>query len=96
MKKARRTEITIETEEILVIRRVGKISAATWCPDCPNLVRMVSPDEAAALTSVSLRTVYRWVESATGHTLEASDGRLLICPRSFYSDHPALSRPGEP
>ena len=46
---------------------------------------MLPPEEAAVLTSVGTRTLYRWVEAGRIHFAEVPDGaqqRLLVCPVS--------------
>lgn len=80
----KRTEITIETNRIVVISRRG-LSARAWCSACGARVSMVTADEAARLARVSSRTVYAWVEAGRLHFMEISDGRLLICLDSIPS-----------
>lgn len=61
---------------------------------------MLSPDEAAALTGVGARTIYRWVEAGLVHFAETAEGSLLICLNSLPSSRPAQYEPkparGEP
>ena len=40
---------------------------------------MITPDEAAALSGVSTRTIYRWLESGSIHFSETSASGMLIC-----------------
>ena len=84
MRTRKRTEITIETERIVVISR-RKLSALAWCPKCCRRVRMVTVEEAATIAAVSSRTVYRWVEASQLHFAEMQDGRLLVCSTSLNS-----------
>ncbi|HKP86131.1 MAG TPA: hypothetical protein VJZ26_08545 [Blastocatellia bacterium] len=79
----KRTEITIETDQVLVIRRRRK-TLRTWCAACARKVVMVTADEAAAVAHVSLRTLYRWVESCTVHFTETQEGLLFVCLDSLY------------
>lgn len=44
---------------------------------------MVSPEVAAALSHVTLRTVYRTVEAGQTHYTETPAGELRICLKSF-------------
>ena len=46
MKNKSRTEITVETERVLIIKR-RKGSVLAWCPTCAGRVLMVKVDEAA-------------------------------------------------
>jgi len=78
----KRTEITIETERILVISR-GKNPGRARCETCDKRVALLTIDEAARLAQVSSRTVYRWVEDGKLHFTETSDARLLICRESI-------------
>jgi hypothetical protein len=79
----RRTEITIETERVLVISK-RKFAARAWCKPCGKQVEMVTVDETARLARVSSRTVYRWVETDKLHFTETSDGGLLVCYESIF------------
>jgi hypothetical protein len=88
MKTKRRTEITIETERVVVSRR--KLSVLAWCQICCRRVHMVATDEAAAIACVSTRTIFRWVETEKLHFKETSEGLLLICRESLplTTEHP--------
>ena len=77
----RRTEIIIETDRLLVVRKVRR--AVAWCAPCSGFVSMVTTDEAAALARVTSRTIFRWVESGQVHYTETAAGLLLICPNSL-------------
>ncbi len=72
------TEITIETEQVVVIRRQAEI-IESWCDGCSAFVRMVTPEQAALLTHISARTTYRRVEAGELHFTETPEGTLLIC-----------------
>ena len=78
----RRTEITVETHRLLVIRR-RRGSVRGWCGRCLAEVEMITPNEAALLASVSSRTIYRWIEEAKLHFSEELSGSLLVCVDSF-------------
>jgi excisionase family DNA binding protein len=82
MMRKKRTEITIETDRVVVISR-RNLSAQSWCGACGKRVSMITIDEAAMLARVSSRTVYRWVEDERLHFTETSDGRLLVCSESI-------------
>jgi len=90
VRKTRRTEITVETDEIVVISGTRRAVQA-WCPECDEAVRMITPDEAAALASASSRTIYQAVEDGRLHNIETTDGVLLVClkslSRSFGADN---------
>ena len=79
--KRRRTEVTIETDELWVIRRSGTVGLA-WCPECGKEVDMITTDEAIALTRLDARDIYRRVESGLIHYAKTPGGVALICSRS--------------
>ena len=82
MRKTRRTEITVETDEVVVIRRTGG-AVQPWCPQCGQLVGIITPDEAVILSSVNARTIYRLIEGRKIHYAETAEGFLHICLRSL-------------
>ena len=82
MTKKRGTEITVETERVLVIRRRYR-AVEEWCVGCNETVLMIRPDQAAAVAGVSLRSIFTEVEAATLHFVEKPDGMLLICLNSL-------------
>jgi hypothetical protein len=91
----RRTEITIETERLLVLGRSGghdvsgsherPLRPFVWCLSCADHVRPLSTDEAAIQASVTSLTIFHWVESNLLHYIESSEGLLLICPNSLQT-----------
>src|SRR5689334_12878124 len=82
VKIRRRTETSIETHEVLVVRRATQ-TAPGWCSSCASEVRFLTVDEVAAVAATSARTVYRWVEADAVHFIETDKGRLLICMNSL-------------
>ena len=76
--RTRKTKVTVETHQVLVVRR-GTHFGEDWCVQCRQLVKMITADEAAVLTGVSLRTICQRVEANTLHFKETGDGLLLIC-----------------
>jgi hypothetical protein len=81
VKKRRRTEVTVETDEVIVIRRSGSTGVA-WCPQCAETVRMLTPEEAAVLACGSAREIYRLVEAGKIHNTETDEGLLFVCLKS--------------
>lgn len=53
------------------------------CPECARVVRMLPPEEAAALCGVSLRTLFRRMESGGLHFSESAGGQVYVCERSI-------------
>jgi hypothetical protein len=82
VKTNRITEITVETDEVFVIRRPQR-SFQAWCSDCSAAVQMVAPEQAAAMSGVSWREIARRVEAGRVHFTEMPAGRLLVCINSL-------------
>ena len=75
--KNRRTEITVETYEVLVMSRRGSLSRS-WCASCGRQVAIVSLDDAC-YSGLSVEVVQRQVEDGRIHLVETSGGSSLIC-----------------
>ena len=84
-KRKRIIEINIETEEFYLLRG-SRSQVAAWCAQCAADVRMVTADEAAAVTHVSSRTIYALVEDGKIHFTETPAGSLLVCLDSLAID----------
>lgn len=65
-RKKRRTHLSVETDEVLVITTATVVRA--WCPTCSRVTTMVPYDSAAA-----------WPITGTGHRTESATGGLLVC-----------------
>ena len=74
-----RTEITLETERLIVVKRRRR---TVWCASCLRQVEMLNVDDAALLAHVNSRTIFHWAESGAVHSSETPEGLLLICPHS--------------
>jgi hypothetical protein len=74
-----RTEITMETDRWVVVKRQRRTA---WCTACSRQVEMLNVDDAAIFAGVNSRTIFRWAESETVHSSETPEGLLLICPHS--------------
>ena len=77
MKKVRKTEINLEVREAIAIRTRRVLIAE--CRKCLRQVRMVSANDAAMISGLSAREVYRLVESGQLHFIEDPNGLLFIC-----------------
>jgi excisionase family DNA binding protein len=87
----RRTHITIETDRVLVIRRHGRL-VMDWCAECSEQVKMITPHEAAAVTGISTRTIYRWIEADSIHFTETHEGSMLVCLNSLSRLIPEVAK----
>ena len=82
MKRRKKTEIIVERDQVLVIRKLDQ-RARRWCEECSELALMVSADHAASIAGFTSRDVYRQVETGQVHFSETSDGSLLVCLNSL-------------
>jgi hypothetical protein len=78
----RTVELSIETEENVVLRGAGRRSIRMWCPDCHCEVEVVGAEEAAQIAGVSIRTIYRRVEAGAIHFFDDS-GHTFICSQTL-------------
>lgn len=83
MRKIRRTEITFETERLLVFSRRRAAAREDWCEGCGRETLWLPAQEAARAAGVSLRELCRMVEAHRLHFAETEDGALFICSNSL-------------
>ena len=60
---------TTETEQLLIIKQHGQ-RPPVWCEQCARQVRMVTPEEAAAIAGLRARHIYRQAEAGRIHLTE--------------------------
>ena len=77
----KRTVTTIEIAERVVISARTDIPQVP-CPVCAQAA-MITPEAAAALAAVSVRSIYARIEAESVHFLETPDGLLLVCANSL-------------
>lgn len=77
----KRIEITIQTDQILMIRRRG--CSRRWCPECGCDVEVVDLVQAEALTSVGQPKLRDCAEAKKWHVLEGPDGATFVCLKSL-------------
>lgn len=54
-----------------------------WCARCGKQIAMVTPQQAAVMTGMTVRAINGWVESDRVHFVETEDGLLLLCVSSL-------------
>jgi hypothetical protein len=74
----KRTEVTIETDVILAIRRKGGVRL--WCQQCGCEVDVV---QAQVLPGMARPTLSDGSEVSKWHCLEGPDGTPLVCLKSL-------------
>jgi hypothetical protein len=77
----KRTEVTVETDRVLIIRRRRALRA--WCQECGCEVDMVDLREAGALPGMSERGLRDGAEAHRWHVYEGQDGIGLVCLESL-------------
>ena len=78
--RRRRTETITITHEFLKVR--GQEATLAWCQQCSHETKLLPPENAAILTGMSTREIYRQLEIGAIHFTELSIGNLLICLNS--------------
>ena len=78
----RRKEETIEIHERLIVRTASG-SLPALCEACvAGDGILLSPEQASALTGITVRAIYRFVEAGTIHYREAANGKLIEIGRA--------------
>jgi len=78
----KRTVTTIEIKELVFVSAVRADTPRQPCPVCAAWA-MVTPEEAANIARVTVRSLYARVEAEGVHFLETADGLLLLCVNSL-------------
>jgi hypothetical protein len=81
MKTHNRTEITIETDRVLMIRR--RRSVRFWCEECGSQVDMLDMGQAEALTGLSRQVLRDRAAAGSCHVHRRADGASLVCLESL-------------
>jgi hypothetical protein len=79
--KGRKTEITVETYEILVMSRHGSLRP-NWCAACGKQVATISLS-AVCLAGLIGEAPHRQTETGRIHLIETVGGSSLICLNSL-------------
>jgi hypothetical protein len=83
----KRTEITIETEHVLVVSQRHE-RAGLWCRHCATTLPMLTVDAAAGIAGVTPLVIFRLAEAGNLHVAITPEGRLVICPNSLPLETP--------
>ena len=79
--RRRKSETVTITHEFLRVH-VSSEAITTWCARCEDETKLLSPEDTAILTGLSVRDLYREAEIGRIHFKEFSNGSLLICLNS--------------
>lgn len=85
MRKTKRTEITVETERLLVISRPTN-SVDIWCEQCGALVPMIGLDEATLLSGQRQREIIHRLVVGSLHFTESPQRLLWVCLHSLLKE----------
>ena len=77
-----RTEVFIETSEILIIKR-SRTFVRVWCDDCAREVNMLPILEAALLTGHDVKTIRSMMKNSRVHFCYLNSETLSVCLRSL-------------
>ena len=86
MPTKKRTKITLETHQILIVRKSGG-RVRSWCEGCAGEVEMIPAEQAAVIAGVSLRVLCNKIEAGLLHHRETPDRVLLVCLDSLLKTH---------
>jgi hypothetical protein len=81
MRTITRTEITVETRQVMVVHRQGNM-VQNWCAQCGAKAGMIRLEEAV-LAGLSLREIRHKIEADRLHLVEVADGLHFICLNSL-------------
>jgi hypothetical protein len=81
VKRKTRTEIRVETYELLAIRKRGGL-AQGWCEHCAKHVGMISLEEAVR-AGLGQDAIDRQVEAGRLHFIEPTEPLRFICLDGF-------------
>ena len=81
--KRKRTEITIEVDEVIQTTGHSNGLSVELCVACGGESVLVTPQQAAVIAGVTVRQINRCVESEMVHFIETGDGFLLVCVNSL-------------
>ena len=73
----KRTEVTVETDRVVTIRR--RRSIRVWCRECGRVVDAIGVEEAGALSGGKQPKVKDHAGADGWHLCEAWDGEMLVC-----------------
>jgi hypothetical protein len=82
--KGRKTEITHETYEVLVIRQSGTLNRG-WCPSCRKRVTLISLNDASR-AGLSIEAAQQQMEAGRLHLIEMAGGLSFVCLASLVAD----------
>jgi hypothetical protein len=74
--------VTREIHEWKTIER-PRVTEKIYCAQCGEETNWLLPEEAMAVAGVSLRAIFRSIESRDIHFAETANGFLIVCVESL-------------
>jgi hypothetical protein len=71
------TQLSSEKPELF------KVCQPPNCAICGEDAQLIVAEKAAAISRLSRRVIYRWIESGALHFIETPDGEVLVCGSSL-------------
>ncbi len=82
--RKRKTTTTIETHEILTIRRPA-LNGTPCCTICLERIPMLTLEEAALQTGIKQVSLSNSLQAGRFHSTEMTDGRVFVCLASVVA-----------
>jgi len=79
----KRTVMTLEKLERCYYYSPASNPITGRCEECREDVAWVTPDQASALSNLTMRELFRSIETAAVHFNESSTGELRVCLNSL-------------
>ena len=83
MRRVKTTEITIETEEVFILRGEGRAESPAaprrGCARCGAQAEMLPPESAARMYSADARAIFLLIGAGLVHFEETPEGSMLVC-----------------
>lgn len=74
--------ISDESNELYVFDKSSRLIIGK-CPNCQKSVRMIFPTEAAVICDLSIREIFKVIETNSLHFIETDEKVLMICSESL-------------
>jgi hypothetical protein len=79
----KRTVLTLEKSERYYFYSEAARTITGRCEACHEEVTWITPDQASALSKLTMRELFRSIETGQVHFNESSTGELLVCLNSL-------------
>jgi hypothetical protein len=80
---AKQTNITIETDSLLIVR--CRSSNRAWCPRCAVEVEMIALENVGVISNLQPPALQELLNSGDLHRSRATGGSTLICLNSILA-----------